>query len=195
MSVYIGELRAFAFMNMCPPRGWMVCDGAELAITDHPALFALIGTHFGGDGSATFSLPDLRGRTPVGMGQGPDLQPVKLGDKRGQEAVTLSASQVPALSHTHSVSVSGSLKIASSTATGAQSINASGVVLAKGGGQATIYAPSTVAADTNVGPAQTFTGSAAANTAQPASSATPTLPPQLGIAWCIAVEGVFPSKA
>lgn len=194
MSVYIGELRAFAFMNMCPPRGWMVCDGAELAITDHPALFALISTQFGGDGVSTFSLPDLRGRTPVGVGQGVDLQPVGLGEQRGQEAVTLSASQVPALSHTHSVSVSGSLKIASSTAAGQQSIPAN-AVLAKGGGQATIYAPSTVAADTNIGPAQNFTGSAAANTAQPASAPVPTLPPQLGVVWCIAVEGVFPSKA
>lgn len=186
MSVYIGELRAFAFMNMCPPRGWMVCDGAERAITDHPALFALIGTQFGGDGTSTFALPDLRGRTPVGVGQGTDLEPVKLGDKRGQESISLSVAQLPA--HSHNVSIPVSVDPATALSNKLTPDTAFSYMAASPTGSAS----AAIWSNTLTNPIHIKgVGSANAGSGGPVS----TLPPQLGIAWCIAVEGIFPSKA
>ena len=74
---FIGELRMFGF-NF-PPRGWALCNGQTLSITQNQALFALIGTTYGGDGRTTFALPNLQGSTPIHMGQGPGLSPRTLG--------------------------------------------------------------------------------------------------------------------
>lgn len=87
---YIGEIRPFGF-NFAP-RGWAQCDGQLLAIASNQALFSLLGTVFGGDGKTTFALPDLRGRTAVGLGQ-------TMGAKFGSETVTLNADQIPAHDH------------------------------------------------------------------------------------------------
>jgi microcystin-dependent protein len=81
------------------PKGWAMCNGQILGISQNQALFALLGTTFGGDGQNSFALPDLRGRAPIGMGQGPGLAPYDLGETGGQEVVTLTLSQIP--SHTH----------------------------------------------------------------------------------------------
>lgn len=81
------------------PKGWALCNGQVLAINQNTALFALLGTTFGGDGQTTFALPDLRGRVPIGMGQGPGLSSYVLGEAGGVEQVTLTLSQIP--SHTH----------------------------------------------------------------------------------------------
>jgi microcystin-dependent protein len=81
------------------PKGWALCNGQVLPINQNQALFALLGTTFGGDGLTSFALPDLRGRAPIGMGQGPGLAPYDLGETGGQEVVTLTLSQIP--SHTH----------------------------------------------------------------------------------------------
>jgi microcystin-dependent protein len=85
-----------------PPRGWFRCDGQLLAISNYDALFALIGTIYGGDGITTFALPDLRGRMPINQGQGPGLSSYVIGQAGGTETVTLIANQMPA--HTHTVS-------------------------------------------------------------------------------------------
>jgi microcystin-dependent protein len=68
---FIGEIRNFGF-NFAP-RGWALCQGQLLPINQNTALFSLLGTMYGGDGRITFALPDLRGRTPIGFGQGPGL--------------------------------------------------------------------------------------------------------------------------
>ena len=81
------------------PTGWQFCDGQILSIAQNTALFSLLGTTFGGDGRTTFALPDLRGRAPIGTGQGPGLQLYDLGQTGGVEEVTLTLSQIP--SHTH----------------------------------------------------------------------------------------------
>jgi len=83
------------------PRGWALCDGQLLAISQYSALFSLLGTTYGGDGRTTFGLPDMRGRVPMHAGNGPGLTPRNLGQKGGQERVTLSVGQMP--SHMHSV--------------------------------------------------------------------------------------------
>lgn len=77
----LGEIKLFAG-NFEPP-GWALCDGRLMAISDHPALFELIGTTYGGDGRTTFGLPDMRGRVPVGKGAGPGLTNRKLGEEGG----------------------------------------------------------------------------------------------------------------
>lgn len=82
------------------PRGWAFCDGTLLRIPSNTALFALLGTIYGGDGRTTFALPDLRGRVPVHFGGGPGLTNSALGKRAGREAITLEAENLPAHSHT-----------------------------------------------------------------------------------------------
>jgi microcystin-dependent protein len=91
-SPYLGEIRMFA--GTFAPRGWAFCEGQELRIEEADALFALIGTTYGGDGITTFRLPDLRGRVPLHTSGD-----VPIGVAGGVETVTLTAGQVPA--HTH----------------------------------------------------------------------------------------------
>ncbi|MCP4693551.1 MAG: phage tail protein [Desulfobacterales bacterium] len=95
---YIGEIRMFA--GSFAPRSWAFCDGQLLSVSQFDALFSLLGTIYGGDGRTTFGLPDLRGRLPVHMGQGPGLSNRVLGQRVGEEHVTLAANQMP--NHSHS---------------------------------------------------------------------------------------------
>lgn len=96
---YVGEVRLFA--GNFAPRGWAFCEGQILPVQQNQALFALLGTQYGGNGSTTFMLPDLRGRSPVGAGVDGDLTPVVAGQVLGSETVTLTAAQLPP--HTHRV--------------------------------------------------------------------------------------------
>ncbi len=90
---YLGEIRLFA--GSFAPANWSFCNGATLSIEENQALFALIGTTYGGDGQTTFRLPDLQGRVPIHRGGG-----ASLGQTEGAETVTLTAGQMPV--HTHS---------------------------------------------------------------------------------------------
>ncbi len=85
------------------PRGWAFCNGQSLEIAQFSALYSLLGNTYGGDGIATFQLPDLRGRVPVHAGTGAGLSPRSPGDALGHETVTLGAAQVPP--HTHDLVV------------------------------------------------------------------------------------------
>lgn len=91
---YIGEIRLFA--GNYAPQGWAFCNGQVLAISQYNAVYALLGTTYGGDGKSTFALPDLRGRVPVhaGFNQGPGLTMVVLGEKGGVETNTVNPPQV-----------------------------------------------------------------------------------------------------
>lgn len=95
---FVGEIRMFA--GTFAPRGWALCDGQLLAVSQNDALFSLFGTIYGGDGRTTFGLPDLRGRIPIHAGSGPGLSSRRLGTKLGAEMVTLTANQMPSHSHT-----------------------------------------------------------------------------------------------
>lgn len=101
-SPFIGQIQPFGF-NF-PPRGWATCDGQLLPISQNTALFALLGTTYGGDGRTTFALPDLRGRVPIHMGNGPGLSSYTIGQKSGVETVTLTVPQLPSHNHTHACS-------------------------------------------------------------------------------------------
>src|SRR5437667_9113581 len=94
---FLGEIRCFGFTFA--PVGWAFCNGQLLSIAQNDALFALLGTTYGGDGVTTFGLPDLRSRFPLGMGQGSGLSNYIIGQLAGTENVTLTANQIPAHNH------------------------------------------------------------------------------------------------
>ena len=99
VETFLGEIRMFA--GNFAPTGWAFCQGQLLPIAQNQALFSLLGTTYGGDGRTSFALPDLRGRVPVGFGQGPGLSNRVIGDQFGSELVTLNINQMP--SHYHTV--------------------------------------------------------------------------------------------
>jgi microcystin-dependent protein len=99
---FLSEIKMVGF-NFAP-RGWALCDGQILPISQNQSLYSLLGRNFGGDGRVTYGLPDLRGRTPVGWKKGENLTERKLAQRDGREAVTLTTAQVPA--HTHPLQAS-----------------------------------------------------------------------------------------
>jgi len=169
---FLGEVRCFAFDFA--PRGWMLAQGQILSIAQNTALFSLLGTQFGGNGQTTFALPDLRGRAMVGIGQGPGLSPIDMGQVGGAETATLGVGQLPA--HTHTVTPLGS------TADATLVSPAGGVPPSKA--RTTLYAPG----PGTVAMAPLLTSSAGSN--QP----VPTQSPYLGMNCSIAVEGIYPSR-
>lgn len=94
---YIGEIRPIGFSYA--PKGWAICNGQSLPITQNQALFSLLGTQFGGDGRTTFNLPDLRSRIPVGTGTLPGGATYPQGQAAGSEQVALTQAQLPAHAH------------------------------------------------------------------------------------------------
>jgi microcystin-dependent protein len=96
---FIGEIRIFPF-NFAP-KGWAMCDGQLMPISQNTALFSLLGTTYGGDGKSNFALPNLMGLAPMQAGQGPGLSLRDLGEAGGEQTVTLLASEMPA--HNHSL--------------------------------------------------------------------------------------------
>lgn len=94
---FLGQI-AFVPYNFVP-RNWAACDGQLLPIAQYSALFSLLGTTYGGNGQTNFALPDMRGRSLVDDGQGPGLQIYDIGEKAGQESVTLTTNEMPAHNH------------------------------------------------------------------------------------------------
>src|SRR5271166_127685 len=94
---FLGQIILFA--GNFAPRGWAFCDGSLLSISQYTALFSILGTTYGGNGTTNFALPDLRGRAAVGFGQAPGLSNYILGEQTGSETVALTGPQMPV--HTH----------------------------------------------------------------------------------------------
>lgn len=116
MDPYLGEIRLFA--GNYAPENWCLCDGRTLPIQGNEALYSLIGTAWGGNGSTNFALPNLQGRLPVGQGQGTGLQSYVLGQYGGQPEVQLVDSNMPAHSHSFSVSTKDASSAAPSDGSG-----------------------------------------------------------------------------
>lgn len=173
---FIGSISMVGF-NFAPI-GWLACDGSLLPIAQYDVLYALIGTTYGGDGVNTFALPDLRGRVPIHVGQGPGLSNRVIGQTAGAEAVTLTVNQIP--QHTHSAPGIGQASSLPATHT-----DPVGHVFAVPVDGSNAYAPSGTAA---------FAGGV---TSGPAGSNQPhsNVQPSLGINFIIAYEGIFPSQA
>lgn len=111
MDGYIAEIRFFA--GDFAPQNWLLCQGQLLNISSNTALFALLGFTYGGNGTTTFGIPDFRGRIPVGIGTGPGLNTVDLGERGGAETVTLLTSNLPP--HTHNLLISGVAPLATAS--------------------------------------------------------------------------------
>jgi microcystin-dependent protein len=97
LDAYLGEIRTTGFGFA--PAGWALCAGQILPITQHTALFSLLGVNYGGNGTTTFALPDLQQAVPVGQGQGTGLTPRTIGEEFGTSTVTLGQAQMPAHAH------------------------------------------------------------------------------------------------
>lgn len=174
---FIGEISLFA--GNFAIRGYAFCQGQLLSIAQNTALFSILGTTYGGNGQTTFGLPDLRGRVPMGQGQGPGLSPRTLGEMSGTETVTLLSSEMPA--HTHSLVVNPrAVSEAGNTADPTNAYPANSGALDK--------EYSSTGTIVNMGVAAGTIG--AAGGSQPHSN----LQPSLVINFLIALEGLFPSR-
>lgn len=184
MDVFLGTILAVGF-NFAP-RGWMPCDGRLIPISQNSALFALLGTTYGGNGQTTFGLPDLRGRVAVGMGQGPGLPQVVQGEISGTPSVTLLTPNLPA--HTHTVTSKMNVNSAAGTVSTPVAANTLAAIVDINTDPAKGY--STVAPNVELN-SGTIT-----NTVLPAGSNQPfsIMQPYLGVNYIIALEGIFPSR-
>jgi len=182
---FLGQITAFGF-NFAPYQ-WMQCNGQILPISQYAALFSLLGTQFGGNGTSTFGLPNLNGVVPIGQGQGPGLQNYVMGETGGTPQVTLLATQVPA--HTHSFQAVSGLGTTPTPATG-QTLGRGRTTPTTTPPNLTVdaYAPPT--AGTAATLAQTALGAAVGGN-QPHANQQPSLT----INWCIAMAGVFPTRS
>ncbi len=195
---FIGQIIQVGFTFA--PRGWALCQGQILPIQQYSALFALLGTTYGGNGQTTFALPDLRGRKMIHHGNGPGLTPRVLGETGGSETVTLLATEMA--SHNHSATFTNTSTINATTANATLAGPASGSILATGvdvdvspDAVPKIYAapgstPTVALAQipqANVAGAVT-TGVAGGS--QPHSN----LAPYLALNFIIALQGIFPSR-
>lgn len=175
MEPFIGQIQCFGF-NFAP-QGWAFCNGQVLPISQYAALFSLLGTTYGGNGTTTFAVPNLQGRAPIHFGQGPGLSNYLMGTVTGAEKVTIQANQMPAHNHTLGVStepgsskspvgkVSAAVVIAGSeSAVNAYGSLMNGVASAQAIGMAGNNAPVSV------------------------------MQPVLAMNYCIALEGIYPSR-
>lgn len=168
---FIGSI--VLFCGNFAPKGWATCDGQLLSIAQNSALFAILGTTFGGDGRTTFALPDLRGRVPLHPGSGPGLSPYTLGQSTGFESVTLQVPQIPSHSHGFAAPCSDGLPTSPSPVGG----------MLANQDQTQFYASS-------------GTDSMAPGTSTAVGGSLPheNRQPLLAINFIIALEGIFPSR-
>jgi len=171
--------------NFCP-RGYAEANGQFLPINQYSALYSLVGTFYGGDGRTTFALPDLRGRTPVHVGNGPGLSPITQGQKGGAETVTQSTGQMA--THSHTATTTANLRGKGGVNTG-NSADLTGLVLA-GKNNAKIYAKGPADATMHNSSIVATTTVATAGASQPQQNRSPFL----GLRYCIALNGTYPSR-
>ena len=187
---FIGEIRMVGFNYN--PQGWALCQGQLLPIAQNTALFALLGTTFGGDGRTTFGLPDFRGRTPVGAGTGPALTPIVQGERSGNESVTLQQPQMPM--HTHSASGTASLSVGATPSNQVVAPSTTNNVL--GASVAGNPAAAAIWSDKLIGPVALANPQTVAVTVATAGGSQPLglRNPFLGTNFIIALTGIFPSR-
>ncbi len=169
---FLGEISIFA--GNFAPRGWAFCDGQIMSLSQNTALFSLLGTTYGGNGQTTFALPDLRGRVPVGVGSGPGLSPIDLGQNGGTENINVLTSQIPAHTHTlNAVSKNGTTNIPTNA-----------FMAATGTYDKDYTTSSTPSTDMNSVALKTTGGSQALNLLQPYTT----------LSFIIAIQGIFPPR-
>ncbi|WP_138429680.1 phage tail protein [Fodinibius saliphilus] len=183
------------------PRGWAICGGQLIAISEYTAVFSLIGTIYGGDGRTTFALPDLRGRAPIGYGQSPGTKHYPQGTRQGTEDMTLTVLEMP--SHTHNaVTQNLSASVAASSETegdtnvpGPNKVLAKSVIPSGGPGAndpTNTYIDSSKADTTLHGGA--VTGNIT-NTNTGGGQSFSILQPVTAINYIFCMQGIFPSRS
>ncbi|MQX35604.1 phage tail protein [Roseospira navarrensis] len=199
---FIGSI-CFTAATFCPDGVYLSATGGMVQISQFQALFSLLGTTYGGNGTTTFQLPDLRGRSMIGAGTAPGLNPVRLGDKRGVETVPLDVSTMP--THTHPIADSGSGTgqgtidvVPGGPASGSVTEPVAGTGYFLGGMAGRNlegpYTPATPGSN----PAQV--GGVTLDTSElqagPAGGGQPhyNIPPQLALTPCIAHDGIYPPR-
>jgi microcystin-dependent protein len=183
MEPYLGQIELFGFGYA--PEGWAQCNGQLLPINQNQALFALIGTYFGGNGTTTFALPDLRGRLAVGQGSGSGLTPRTVGAVFGEENHVLSAAETPAHVHT--------LNAAANTAPGGNTDTPGpAVVLTRGIGK--LANPTPVAINYLVADAAPRSALDRSAVAPAGGQPHANMMPFLALNFCIALQGIFPPR-
>lgn len=171
---YLGEIRMFSYSRV--PQGWLACDGSMQSIADNPALYSLLGTAYGGNGTTTFGLPDMRGRLPVHQGQAPGSASYTMGQQGGSETVTLDPAQMPM--HNHPVRA---------TSAQASTGNVGNTVLPAAVSDDTLYV-------TDTGGATPYNLANPSIGAAGGSQAHPNTMPTLTLQYCIATAGLYPSR-
>jgi microcystin-dependent protein len=166
------------FAGNFAPQGWAKCEGQLLLINQNQALFSLLGTTYGGNGTTNFALPDFRNRSPLGAGQGPGLSNRTLGERFGAETVTLTSNNLPTHNHTASIAVA-------STSSAGTSDEVDAAIFATGG--ANHFAPAAQASGSM--------GDVSA-TISPAGGSNPIniRQPYIAVTFIIALQGIFPSQ-
>ena len=172
---FIGEIRAFGF-NFAPYQ-WAFCDGQVLPIAQFQALFAILGTTYGGNGTSTFAVPGLQDRAPMDWGNGSGLTPRVIGQALGSSMVTLAQGELPP--HTHGV-VSGL-----PGATGATPTPSAGTLLGTS-------SPAKLYSDVAGPPTAPLSSRAIGQNG--GSQAHQNMQPALTLNFCIALDGIFPSR-
>jgi microcystin-dependent protein len=181
MDPFVAEIRIFPF-NFAP-KGWAVCNGQLLPISQNTALFSLLGTTYGGDGKSNFALPNLQGAAPMQQGQGPGLTLRDLGETGGEANVTLLQTEMPPHSHTMSAT----------SATGTTAVSTSNeLALAQAGGGKEGGGSSIGFYSANLNNLQAMGPLALgiAGGGQPHNN----MMPYLGLTFIIALQGVFPPR-
>ncbi|MDC5698473.1 tail fiber protein [Intrasporangium calvum] len=163
---FLGEIRLLSFIFA--PKGWALCNGQLLPINQNQALFALLGTTYGGDGQVNFALPDLRGRVPIQVGAGHTQ-----GERGGEQAHTLTAAELP--THTHAQQASSASATTGVTGPGVMKASSVGSFAY---GSAQNLVPMDSSAIGTVGGTQPHQN----------------MQPYLTISFCIALQGIFPSQ-
>lgn len=162
------------------PRGWALCNGQTLSISQYAALFSLLGTTYGGNGTTTFQLPNLEGRAPIHQGNGGGGTYV-MGEAAGSPTVTLLASQMPQHSHPVNAVTSTSGNVAQPAGAYPATVQITGETK---GGTVNTYSTATSNATMN----QNMIGVAGGN--QPHAN----MQPYLVVNFCIALTGIFPTR-
>ena len=180
MDPFVAEIRIFPF-NFAP-KGWALCDGQLMPISQNTALFSLLGTIYGGDGKSTFALPNLQGCTPMFWGQGPGLSLRDIGEQGGSDTVTLISTEIP--SHSHTVNATTAV---GSTADPNNAMLCEGQWSNQGASGKVQYYTAATSPQVQMHPLAT----------QPAGSSFPhnNMMPYLTLNFCIALQGVFPPRS
>ena len=182
-NVYLGQIVELGFQFA--PIGFQYCDGQLLPIQQYSALFSLLGTQYGGDGAQTFAVPNLNGRAAIGQGQGPGTSNFPIGTLGGSEQVTLTTANLPA--HTHASTLEANTARASTQLPAAGSLLARGFDNGGTGAQPALYVPAGTAG-TTVALGGLTIGVTGGGTPFAIRD------PYLAINYCIATEGIFPSR-